>query len=358
MKIKSIVLLSIIIISFIINGLYAQKYSNEFLQIGVGSRALSMGNSVVASSDDIYSCYWNPSGLLKLRNNINLGYMHSSYFGGLAKYDFGSVAIKNSDSSAFGLSILRFGVDDIPNTLELMDANGNLDFSKLKSFSAADYAFLLSYARTLKKYPTLNVGANLKIIRRIVGEFASSWGFGFDISARYFYNSSFTLGMIIRDATSTFNAWNYNTETFEEAFKLTGNEIPKNGFEITQPRLILGIAYNKDLNEKFSILGELNTDITTDGKRNTLIKTNFLSIDPHIGVEASYLKKIFLRAGIFNIQKTINIKGKESFNMQPSIGMGIRFKTFSIDYAFTDIGNVSVALYAHVVSINFGLDRK
>lgn len=339
------------------NVVLSQKYSNEFLQIGVGGRALAMGNSVVSSSQDITSGYWNPSGILYLENNLNFGLMHSSYFGGLAKYDFGAVAIKNSDSSAFGLSLIRFGVDDIPNTLEIIDANGNFDFSKLKSFSVADYAVLFSYARIIPQYSNIHVGANLKIIRRIIGEFASAWGFGFDVSARYFYKS-LTIGATLRDATSTFNAWHYNTETFEEAFNKTGNEIPENGLEITRPRLICGLAYEYKWNEKFSILGELNADFTFDRKRNTLIKSNFASIDPHLGLEASYMNKFFLRAGIFNVQKIIGVNGKEVINLQPSIGAGVKYKTFGFDYAFTDIGNVSAALYAHVISINFGLDRK
>jgi|YNPMSStandDraft_1061717.scaffolds.fasta_scaffold00334_7 hypothetical protein len=347
----------IIVLSAITEIVNGQKYSNEFLQIGVGGRALSLGNSVVASSQDITSGYWNPAGLLFLQNNLNLGLMHSSYFGGLAKYDFGAVAIKNSDTSIFGLSIIRFGVDDIPNTLDIIDANGNFDFSKLKSFSIADYALLFSYARIIPKYPNIHLGGNLKVIRRIVGEFASAWGFGFDISARYFYKS-LTIGATLRDATSTFNAWSYNTETFEDAFIKTGNEIPQNGLEITLPRIISGIAYEYYINEKFSLLGEVNADFTFDKKRNTLIKSNFSSIDPHLGIEVSYMKKFFLRTGIFNIQRIINVNGKNVLNIQPSIGAGVKFKNFAFDYAFTDIGNVSAALYAHVISLSFGLDRK
>lgn len=355
MKYKVLFIFSIVLATHI--SVIAQKYSNEFLQIGVGGRALSMGNAVVATSDDIYSTYWNPAGLLKLQHNISLGLMHSSYFGGLAAYDFGAAAIKNSDSSAFAISVLRFGVDDIPNTLDLVDANGNFDFSKLRSFSVADYAILLSYARKFNKWPNIDWGANLKIIRRVVGEFASAWGFGFDLSARYTYHS-LIMGATLRDATSTFNAWTYNTETFEEAFIKTGNEIPQNGLEITRPRLIVGIAYEYPIKEKFSILGELNADFTFDGKRNTLIKSSFASIDPHAGLEFSYLKKFFVRTGIFNIQQVVNTQGKTVLNVQPSIGAGIKHKSFAIDYAFTDIGNASAALYSHVISIRFGLDRK
>ncbi len=345
----------IFIAVFLVHGfLSAQKYSNEFLQLGIGGRALSMGNSVVASVSDVHAGYWNPSALVELQNNANVGIMHASYFGGLAKYDYGSFAIRNTDSSAFGLSIIRFGVDDIPNTLDLVDANGNFDYSKLSSFSIADYAAIISYARKLKQ---LNVGGNVKIIRRVVGDFASAWGFGFDLSANYSLNN-WKLGAVLREATSTFNAWRYNTETFEDAFIKTGNEIPTNGLEITVPRLLLGVAKSISIKEKYSILAELDVDFTFDKKRNTLVKSSFSSIDPHLGLEFSYLKMIFLRAGVYNIQQISDFNGKKSYNFQPSIGVGVFYKNVGFDYAFTDIGNASVALYSHVIGLKYCFDRK
>jgi hypothetical protein len=43
----------------------APKYSNEFLSIGVGARALGMSNSCVAGVNDVTSGYWNPQALAK-----------------------------------------------------------------------------------------------------------------------------------------------------------------------------------------------------------------------------------------------------------------------------------------------------
>ena len=52
---------------FVIPGiLTAQKYSNEFLSIGVGAKNFSMGNAVVASVNDVTAGYWNPAGLNKI----------------------------------------------------------------------------------------------------------------------------------------------------------------------------------------------------------------------------------------------------------------------------------------------------
>ncbi len=127
-----------------------RKYSNEFLAIGVGARALGMSNASVATVSDVTSGYWNPAGLAGLKNNFEVVLMHSEYFAGIAKYDYGALAKQIDSSSSIGLSIVRFGVDDIPNTTELIDANGQIDYDRITTFSAADYAFILSYAKKLK----------------------------------------------------------------------------------------------------------------------------------------------------------------------------------------------------------------
>src|SRR5450432_1926198 len=77
----------------------APKYSNEFLSIGIGARALAMSNSVVASTNDATSGYWNPAGLTNIQSNMQIAAMHSEYFAGIAKYDYGCVATPVDKSS-------------------------------------------------------------------------------------------------------------------------------------------------------------------------------------------------------------------------------------------------------------------
>jgi hypothetical protein len=339
-------------------GLFAQsapKYSNEFLAIGVGARALGMGNSVVSSTNDIYATYWNPSGLLNAKNDVQIGYMHSEYFAGIAKYDYGAASYKIDERQVIGLSLIRFGVDNIPNTLELIDAEGNLRYDRIKSFSVADYAFLVSYARDLG-IEGLNVGANVKVVRRIAGEFANAWGFGIDAGATYNYKG-WQFGVLARDVTSTFNAWNFEQGELEEAFELTGNELPENSLELTLPKFIIGASKSFTFKEKFSIMAEANIDLTTDGKRNVLVKTDFISMDPHLGIEMDYSKMFFLRGGFINLQKELkDDNDKEKYTLQPTIGAGLKIKRLSIDYAYTNLGGVSQVPYSHYVSLSYGFD--
>lgn len=348
-----------VLLATAVNFLNAQgvsKYSNEFLSIGVGARALGMGNSVISSTTDISSAYWNPASLVSLDKTVEIGAMHSEYFAGISKYDFVGAGYKIDDKSAVALSMVRFGVDDIPNTLRLIDANGNINYDNITSFSIADYAFLVSYTRKLP-VDGLSVGGNVKIIYRNVGDFAHAVGFGLDFAAKYDYKA-WRFGVVLRDGIGTFNAWNYNRELFEDVFAETGNEIPVNGLEVTVPRLMLGAGYQFTIKEKFTIYPEIDLAATFDGKRSALIRTKVLSVDPTFGLELGYGDLVFLRCGFNNFQIVPDYNGKKTFSWQPNLGIGVKFYGVRIDYAFTDVGNQSIALYSHVFSLSYCFNIK
>ncbi|MES2593578.1 MAG: PorV/PorQ family protein [Bacteroidota bacterium] len=355
---KKRVFLIVVIVSICIQSFaQAPKYSNEFLNVGVGARALGMSNSYITSANDVTAGYWNPAGLLGIGNQHQIALMHSEYFAGIAKYDYGAYATRLDSSSALGVTVIRFGVDDIPNTTELINSNGVVDYSRITTFSATDFAFIVSYAKTLK-IPGLRLGANAKIIRRRIGDFAGAWGFGIDAGAQYDYKK-WKFAAMARDVTSTFNAWTFNlSEETKAVFTATGNEIPENSVEVTLPKLLLGGARKFDFSKKISLLAELNLDATFDGKRSVLIRSNAASIDPHMGLEASYMNLVFLRAGIGNYQTYTDVIGKKVTTFQPNIGIGVKIKAVTIDYALTDIGDQSAALYSNVFSIKVDINKK
>jgi hypothetical protein len=360
--IKSRIILLVWLLALSLTGVVAQtsapKYSNEFLNVGVGARALGMSNCLIASVNDVTAGYWNPAGLNGITTQFSLGLMHSEYFAGIAKYDYAGFAKRIDSASVFGFSMIRFGVDNIPNTTDLVDGNGNFNYDKITTFSAADYAFLLSYAR-LSKIKGLRYGGSVKIIRRIVGDFAGAWGFGFDLGAQYDYKK-WKFGLMMRDVTSTFNAWTFNlNDQMKQTFLATGNTIPTNSVEVTLPRMLLGLTRKYEIgSSKFSLAPEIGVDVTFDGRRNVLLKSSVASADPHFGFEAGYRNMIFLRGGIGNIQTETDITGTQFTSFMPNVGVGIKFKAFTLDYALTDIGDQSVALYSNVFSLKIDLNRK
>lgn len=349
----------IIFILFLANHAYSQtaKYSNEFLSIGVGARSLSMSNAMVASTSDATSGYWNPAGLSSLQTDFDASIMHAEYFAGIAKYDYLGGAMALDTSSFLGATIIRFGVDDIPNTTDLIDSQGNIDYDRISRFSAADYALLLSYARKTT-IPNLSYGVNAKIIYRNIGQFAHSWGFGLDLGLQYKLND-WRFGVLARDITSTFNAWTFNEdELIVEVQDSVFNFAPDNSLEITLPKLILGASRDFPIYDKFTGLVELDMEFTFDGQRHVLIEGDPVSIDPRLGIEISYNQLAFVRFGVGNFQRVVEFDEKESLTLQPNFGIGIQLKGLSIDYALTDIGDQSLALYSNVFSIRYSFDRK
>lgn len=336
----------------------ARKYSNEFLAIGVSARALGMANATVASVEDVTSGYWNPAGLNYVENNLQVGLMHAEYFAGIAKYDYGAVAIPTKDHKrTLGFSIIRFGVDDIPYTLFLKEPDGTINYDNISSFSIADYAFVFSYAQPIA-WKNLKVGANLKVVHRVAGSFAHAWGFGLDAGAQLDLKP-WKFGVMLRDVTTTYNAWSFSFTDEEQAvFAQTNNVIPENSYELTLPKAILGAAYSHKMGEKFGITAEVNFDVSTDGKRNVLISADPLSIDPHMGVELNYNEFVYLRGGVGNIQKALSdVDNSEIYTLQPNLGVGLKLKNILIDYAYTDIGNQSQTLYSHVFSLRLDINR-
>lgn len=342
-----------------------RKYSNEFLNIGAGARGLAMGGAQVASVTDGSAGYWNPAALANVKNDPQLNLMHAEYFAGIGKYDFANLVLPLKDNKrTLGLSLLRFAVDDIPNTIFLVEPDGTINFSNIQTFSSADYAFLISLAqqKNLKGDKKLNMGLNAKVIHRKAGDFASAWGFGFDAGIQII-DKRWRIGVMARDVTTTFNAWSFSlNEKMREVFYVTQNEIPVKSTELTAPRLILGGAYNFQLSKKLSLLAEANIDLTFDGRRNTVIASDAVSADPKIGLELAWKDVFFVRGGINNFQQALDdndiTNTKKVWIYQPSVGAGFRISNVQIDYAFTNLANQSNPLFTHVFSLKFDLKKK
>ncbi|MBC7848721.1 MAG: PorV/PorQ family protein [Chitinophagaceae bacterium] len=342
-----------------------RKYSNEFLNIGAGARGLGMGGAQVATASDGTAGYWNPAGLVNVKDNPQLNLMHAEYFAGIGKYDYGSLILPLKDNKrVLGLSLLRFAVDDIPNTIFLVEPDGTINFSNIQTFSSADYAFLVSLAqeKKLKNGKTFNGGINAKVIHRKAGSFATAWGFGFDAGIQI-TAKKWKLGIVARDVTTTFNAWSFSlTDKMREVFYVTKNDIPVKSTELTAPRLIAGGAYNFTFSKSLSLLAEVNLDVTFDGRRNTVISTEVASIDPKIGLEASWKNVLFVRAGINNFQRALDDEDitntEKIWIYQPSIGTGFKINNLQIDYAFTNLANQSNPLYTHVFSLKVDMKKK
>ncbi len=325
-------------------------FSNEFLNLGVDAAAFGMGKAVVASTNDVNSIYWNPAGLVNIEDYQG-ALMHAEYFQGIGKYDYASFAKPINKESVFAVALIRFGVDDILNTTELIDNQGNINYDNISLFSAADYAFNVAYARKLP-LKGLDVGINGKIVHRKIGDFASSWGFGLDAALQFQTKSEWKFGLMLRDITTTFNAWSIDQEEYDKiknAIPGENQEAPET-LELTKPKAQFGVAKSFYFFRDFKLITEVDLNMRFT-ETNDILSTSFISIDPAIGFQIDYINMVYLRAGVNNFQNFVEIDGSSSTSLEPNFGVGFRYKGIQIDYALANIGGASGTLFSNIFSV-------
>jgi hypothetical protein len=298
----------------------ATQYAGEFLRIGVGARALGMGSAFVGLADDGSAAYWNPAGLATLaRKEVTA--MHAEQFGSVVQYDYLSFATplggEGRAAQALAVSLVRLGIDDIPDTrgLEFIDVNGNgkfdypddrllVDESRFVFQSDNDVALLVSYAREVSRGFTL--GGNFKYIRQWMGDSLRSNGFGLDLAALYVGPKGFSAGARLADATTTRILWNTGADEF------------------IAPTLRLGGAKTLSFRERRHVvtaaldvqMGFSNEQLSSQAHIGS---TTFTF---HPGLEYWLERKLALRTGF------------EAQNF--TAGAGLRYRKFGLDYAYLD----------------------
>ncbi len=353
---KKILLFTFFSSAFLLQAQIIRKYSNEFLNIGAGARGLAMGGAVLSSQNDVYAPMWNPAGLIGIDRDWQGAAMHAEYFESIAKYDYLAYAkALDNNSGVFGISVVRLGIDNILNTTQLIDPEGNIDYDKITSFSQADYAALLSYAFRPGNH-RLAVGVNAKLVYRNVGKFANGFGFGFDAGVLYNADNGWNYGAMLRDAITTVNFWTINQK--ELSTIVNGEEFnpaPKDKMEITMPKLNLGISRNFEINRDLELLPEagLNIDFA---KTAALISTDFASITPYAGAELKFQDMIFVRIGVNRFQNITDIESlKRKVSFQPSGGIGIKYQGLTLDYAITNSGIGGSNFYSNFFSLKLDM---
>ncbi len=143
-----------------------------FLKIGVGAEAMSMGESQVAATDDLYASYWNPAGLARLQQP-QLALMHNEWFAGI-NHEFVGFALPFKGAGTLGASasFLSFG------ELQGRDREGN----ETTIFRPYDLALILSYARGFGN--SLAFGVNAKFLREQIAD-ETGTGVAFDLGGLY-----------------------------------------------------------------------------------------------------------------------------------------------------------------------------
>lgn len=146
----------------------------KFLDIGVGGRALAMGEAYVAAANDASAIFWNPAGIAQLESgDIFLGY--TDWPADINLYSTAIVAKTGFGHIGGSFTILNTG---LMNRTDPYDNDGDI----LGSFAYEDWAAGLTFSRYLTD--KFAFGATFKLIREKLAEWDDT-GWGVDIGTYY-----------------------------------------------------------------------------------------------------------------------------------------------------------------------------
>jgi hypothetical protein len=341
---------------------YVHKYAAAFLDTGVGARALAMGGAFVAVADDATAAYWNPAGLVQLRER-EFTLMHAGQWGNVVKRDFLNAALPGAES--YAVSLYRVGVDDIPYTNDALldygedgypdeeengydpetnpdpegdnynaetnpegtEGNGRLDDGEridtdlVKWVNDIEWALFGSYARTIGRFM---VGGNVKVLRQGIGDDSilgleaedSMFGLGIDLGVLYPVNDWLKVGACLQDALGTMLFYNNGTK------------------QVRTPLLKLGGAAQFPIRAaRSTVLVAADADLRFEGRRfASQMHVGDVSADFRFGLEYKLMDFVALRLGA-EPTHTLDGDGDKKVGWHRCAGAGIRYRWLDVNYA-------------------------
>ena len=307
----------------------AAKYAGEFLEIGLGGRACSMGGAFCALADDGSGFFWNPAGYSR-NARMQFSGMFSPVYGGfgssLANYHHIGFSIPFT-GAVVGLNWIRFSVPDIPQFPNLdnlsydmrRDSIQSMAGSPLDYFSDTEDAIFFTFAKMNRINLDLvwnyfiiplevPLGINFKMIRQSLSNY-SAIGLGLDIGMQLRFDLDHVLASKgVGDLCFAFNYQDFTKTGIDWGAK-NSDAIPSN--------LKTAIGYFHHW-VKFDC--DINCEVDFDNRWEN---------ETRYGLEFIYRKAASLRIGH-------EWRGW-------TFGAGGRYKKFSLDYGFvnTSLGHLN-----------------
>ncbi|MFH0948138.1 MAG: PorV/PorQ family protein [Elusimicrobiota bacterium] len=255
----------------------------NFLKIGVGPRAVGLGETYVAIADDVNTIFWNPAGLNNLQQQ-EATFMYNKWFEGIYQ-GFVGYARPVSKQTATGLSAQYLSMKEIQGYDEW-------DY-ETTAIKAQDIAIAVSYSQKICK--NFNIGGNLKYInQRLDDESASTVAVDFG-SLYHVTTLPLSFGLVAQNIGAKLK------------FVEEKGDLPRN--------IKFGTAV-KLFNEKVTVASDINFPIDND---------NYFSV----GGEWWLLDLLALRAGY---------RSKMDLGNGLTFGVGFKINGMQVDYAFADYG--------------------
>ncbi len=345
-----------VILSITLVGKHVQaqlvKYANSYLQLGYSAQYESSGRSAMAQPYSFGQERTNPASLHQLAKPFVVGGSYASVFSNMGSLMYIGGAMRIDSISGGSVSLLRFGVDGIQNTLDWRDEHGNDDYGRIRRFGIADYALFVSYGRSLL-WEGFSMGATAKILYRDEGGFATGVGLGFDLAANYRYGA-WQFAAVVRDVTSTWVLWFINAKKLSrvrEGKEL--NSTPDRAAEGTALTLDLATSYSRIFRENLHWGVTFCLSNHFDGQEYSPLHIGGVTFSPALGVWGSYRDLVFLRLGAHQLQKIPFSRERNTISFTPTAGIGLQGWGIRVDYAFSAPLAVVSARLNHLVSVSY-----
>jgi long-subunit fatty acid transport protein len=287
----ALLLFALAISAFSQSGNKGGRTGAQFLEIGVGARAVGMAESFVAVANDVSAIYFNPAGLLELQD-VQVMFSNIQWPAEITyNYAAGAIPVASFDG-VIGIHLAKLSTGSMIVRTQLRPEGTG------ETFEAANYVSGISYAQRLTD--RFGIGFNVKYVRLNAFRYVAE-GIAFDLGSMYKTGfESFRFGWLI----SNFGA---NLKFINESFALPTS-------------VMFGVAAEAFETETQSLTLSLQGIRPSDNAERV-----------SVGTEYRFMDLLRLRAGYrFNYDAD-----------RYSLGLGINVPISSIkikfDYAYSDI---------------------
>ena len=292
----------------------------QFLKLGVGSRALSLGGAFTAIADDASALYWNPGGIAKVkRTQILLD--HYDWVLDVA-LDFIGIVIPISSVGTIGIAMnyLHMGEMEVTTTHEPEGTD--------EKFNSSSFVGQVSLARNLTD--RFSLGISIKYIQENIYN-SSAKGAALDLGTLYQTQiPGLVMGMSISNYGSKMQMLGRDLLIQTEIDPSLESDPTNINANFLTGKFDLPLIFRFGLAWTKSFSSILKTTFAIDA-----LHPNDNTESLNLGTEIAYRDFIFIRGGWKNLFQRDTEEGL-------TLGAGINLKfgasKYQLDYAYSDFG--------------------
>ncbi|MCU7512400.1 MAG: PorV/PorQ family protein [Ignavibacteria bacterium] len=290
----------------------------QFLKVGVGGRAASMGDAFVAVANDVSALYWNPAGLIQAPTD-QVMFSHNEWLVDL-KHDFIGGVYHFSSNDAVGVALTSLHTKEMDVTTETQP------FGTGEHFTFGDVAFAVSYSRKMTEQ--FSFGGTVRYVEETLDKLKMR-GVMIDLGT-YYYTG---LGSS-RFAVTVSNFGNNMAPDGEVV--LWGGRKESQWQSFSPPTIFrIGFAFEPYQSEDQMVTTSIQLNHPNDNSENV-----------STGIEYKWKNIFFVRGGYkFNVEE-------QNYSLGAGVRMPLRVADVTFDYAFSNFTRLGSA---HRFSLMLGL---